>query len=267
MNAQRHRRWNAGTPARPPVTTLTSRSARPGDRGTRLALWIAVMLALAAPCGVGAADVCGDADGDGGVTVADGIQALRAAAQLPSTCVPARCDIDGGGAMTVADGVSVLRASAGLSVVLACPGSSPGPTPTPGPGATPTPSGACTALTATLTIATSATLGAARLVLDYPESSVTLPGSGAAAAQRLTVLGGATLLGNGRPNDRDDRVLVSLVAPNGVASGDVLAFRFDCVGAAPSAAAFSCALERAVGTDGVTAISQPQCTVRVASEP
>ncbi len=63
---------------------------------------------------------CGDADGDGGITVNDGVQTLRSAAGLPSPCTPARCDVDGDGTTTVNDGVNVLRASAGLSATLNC---------------------------------------------------------------------------------------------------------------------------------------------------
>jgi hypothetical protein len=65
-------------------------------------------------------DVCGDADGDGSITVADGVQALRAAAELSSTCTPARCDVDGDGAFGVSDGVQVLRAAAELPTVGDC---------------------------------------------------------------------------------------------------------------------------------------------------
>jgi hypothetical protein len=55
--------------------------------------------------------------------VSDGVNVLRAAAGLSSTCaVAAACDVDGSGATTVTDGVNVLRAAAGLSATLACPG-------------------------------------------------------------------------------------------------------------------------------------------------
>jgi hypothetical protein len=64
---------------------------------------------------------CGDADGDGRVTVADGVQALRAAAGLPSSCaMNAACDVDGNGTVSVADGVNILRLAAGLPVELRC---------------------------------------------------------------------------------------------------------------------------------------------------
>lgn len=73
-------------------------------------------------CGIPTAPGCGDPDGSGSVTVSDGVNVLRAAADLSSTCtVAAACDVDGSGAMTVTDGVNVLRAAAGLSATLACP--------------------------------------------------------------------------------------------------------------------------------------------------
>jgi hypothetical protein len=65
-------------------------------------------------------DTCGDADGNGSITVADGVQALRAAAELSSTCTPARCDVNGDGSFSVADGVQVLRAAAELPTVGNC---------------------------------------------------------------------------------------------------------------------------------------------------
>ncbi len=69
------------------------------------------------------AQVCGDADGNGSVTVTDGVQVLRAAASLSSSCSDhgSSCDIDGSGTVTVTDGVNVLRKAAGLSITEACP--------------------------------------------------------------------------------------------------------------------------------------------------
>jgi hypothetical protein len=69
------------------------------------------------------AQVCGDPSGDRNVTVADGVQVLRAAAGLDSLCatLPAVCDVDGSVATTVADGVNVLRAAAGLPSLRRCP--------------------------------------------------------------------------------------------------------------------------------------------------
>ncbi|MEO6030272.1 MAG: hypothetical protein ABIR79_25665 [Candidatus Binatia bacterium] len=68
-----------------------------------------------------AAQLCGDADGSGTVTVTDGVQTLRAAASLSSSCVAGRCDVDGSGAVTVTDGVNVLRKAAGLGITEQCP--------------------------------------------------------------------------------------------------------------------------------------------------
>lgn len=65
--------------------------------------------------------LCGDADLSGTLTVTDGVQALRAAAELSSTCTPARCDVDGNGAISVTDGVNVLRGAAGLPFPANCP--------------------------------------------------------------------------------------------------------------------------------------------------
>jgi hypothetical protein len=71
--------------------------------------------------GASGASICGDADGSGTVTVTDGVQTLRAAAALPTLCVPSRCDVDGSGSVSVTDGVNVLRAAAGLLSAAACP--------------------------------------------------------------------------------------------------------------------------------------------------
>jgi hypothetical protein len=73
------------------------------------------------------AQVCGDADGSGAVSITDGVRALRAAAGLADGCALAICDLDGSGAVTVTDGVRVLRAAAGLDGALVCPGLAPDP--------------------------------------------------------------------------------------------------------------------------------------------
>ncbi len=83
----------------------------------RLLLALAAALAVLGPAVAGA--VCGDANDDGRVTVSDGVQTLRAAAQLSSSC-DERCDFDGSGAITVSDGVNVLRKAAQLPVVENC---------------------------------------------------------------------------------------------------------------------------------------------------
>jgi hypothetical protein len=68
--------------------------------------------------------VCGDANGDGNVSVSDGVQTLRAAAGLSSSCDD-DCDVDGSGTITVSDGVNVLRKAAGLTTIDACPNGDP----------------------------------------------------------------------------------------------------------------------------------------------
>ena len=78
-------------------------------------------LGIATVAAPAAAQVCGDADQNGTVTVTDGVQTLRAAAALDSTCTDAVCDVDGSGAITVTDGVEVLRLAAGISVDVRCP--------------------------------------------------------------------------------------------------------------------------------------------------
>ena len=60
------------------------------------------------------AQECGDADGNGQITVTDGVNVLRAAAGLSGDCPVARCDVDGNGTITVTDGVNVLRCAARL---------------------------------------------------------------------------------------------------------------------------------------------------------
>jgi hypothetical protein len=70
---------------------------------------------------VGPPPVCGDADGSGTLSVTDGVQVLRAAAELSSSCSLALCDVDGSGAVSVVDGVNVLRAAAELPATLQCP--------------------------------------------------------------------------------------------------------------------------------------------------
>ena len=67
------------------------------------------------------AQVCGDADGSGTVTVTDGVQVLRAAAGLSVSC-GGSCDVDGSGTVTVTDGVNVLRKAAGLAITENCGG-------------------------------------------------------------------------------------------------------------------------------------------------
>ena len=90
-----------------------------------LSLWkvsTAAACLLAAMSARAEAQECGDADGSGTVTVTDGVQALRAAAGLSSSCTGSTCDIDGSGSVTVTDGVNVLRKAAGLAITENCGG-------------------------------------------------------------------------------------------------------------------------------------------------
>jgi len=91
-----------------------------GVRVQRSMVGIAMMLTCGVLAATAQAQVCGDADGSGSVTVTDGVNVLRAAAGLSGDCPLARCDVDGSGAITVTDGVNVLSAAAGLSVNLSC---------------------------------------------------------------------------------------------------------------------------------------------------
>ncbi|MEO6029046.1 MAG: hypothetical protein ABIR79_19445 [Candidatus Binatia bacterium] len=83
----------------------------------RMHLAIVLLVSLAAA--PAAAQICGDATNDDTVTVTDGVQALRSAAGLSSSCEDG-CDIDASGAVTVSDGVNILRKAAGLTINEAC---------------------------------------------------------------------------------------------------------------------------------------------------
>ncbi len=91
----------------------------PSSRSILAAVAACVLVACSAL--TAAAQVCGDADDNGTVTVTDGVQALRAAASLPSTCDGnGNCDVDGNGTVTVTDGVNILRKAADLPITEAC---------------------------------------------------------------------------------------------------------------------------------------------------
>lgn len=109
------------------VPTRIARERIEGTTATRIVLCALLMLVLARPS-FADAQLCGDADGSGGVTVTDGVGVLRHVAGLTSGCAsaPTRCDLDGNGTVSVTDGVNVLRHVAGLSAPLACPGDTPG---------------------------------------------------------------------------------------------------------------------------------------------
>jgi hypothetical protein len=207
--------------------------------------WMSMLIALTIAAPAFAADHCGDADGSGAVTVTDGVQTLRAAAGLSSTCTLARCDLDGGGTISVTDGVNVLRAAAGLAVNLGCPGDPV----------------ECAGVVVTVTLDVPQPIGAATVVVDYPQAA-SIPGVGEEAAARVTLLTQTPLFGNGQPNDLDDdRVQFSLVAPDGLGDGALLSIDFDCVGVPPDAALFSCTVADTFATDGVTPVTGARCTL------
>ncbi|MCC6849586.1 MAG: PQQ-dependent sugar dehydrogenase [Deltaproteobacteria bacterium] len=87
----------------------------------RTACAMVLAAAVAAGAKPAAAQVCGDADRSGAVTVTDGVRALQVAAGLDGRCEPALCDLDGNGAVSVSDGVNALRLAAGLPAFTACP--------------------------------------------------------------------------------------------------------------------------------------------------
>ena len=86
----------------------------------RVTLFILLVSAASGALREAAAETCGDADGNGAVTVTDGVQALRNAAALGSVCSGRVCDADGQGQVTVSDGVVILRAAAALPAKLTC---------------------------------------------------------------------------------------------------------------------------------------------------
>ncbi len=126
----------------------------------------------------------------------------------------------------------------------------------------------CTTDTVTIDLATAQPIGAATLLLDYPQDAVTIPGSGDATTvkERITVLTSAALFGNGEPNDQDDRVRFTLIAVDGLPAGPLFAVRFDCLGAPPAARTFTCTVTDAVAADGVTPVTDATCTLHVRSE-
>jgi len=77
-----------------------------------------ILLSLLALSGAHAAAL-GDANSDGVVSVADGVQILRAASGLSSACATAACDLDGNEVLSVTDAVSALRLAGDLPAAAA----------------------------------------------------------------------------------------------------------------------------------------------------
>lgn len=83
----------------------------------------ALVIAVVMQRGAARADfipICGDADNDAHITVSDGIHALFVAAELPSTCPIAVCDVNADGRISVTDGVNILRNAASLPAIVDC---------------------------------------------------------------------------------------------------------------------------------------------------
>lgn len=99
---------------------MTFHSIRP-LRGLALLAAAALGVALAAaPAAAQIFPLCGDVDDNDSVTVSDGVQALRASAELPSDCTLAVCDVDVDGEITLPDGITILRKAAGLPITQNC---------------------------------------------------------------------------------------------------------------------------------------------------
>jgi hypothetical protein len=83
-------------------------------------IWTLLMVARTACAKEICSRYCGDPTGDGRITLADGVQVLREAVLLPSTCKDLQCDTDGSGSVGVTDAVAVLRRAAGLNAKIGC---------------------------------------------------------------------------------------------------------------------------------------------------
>ncbi|TMA80645.1 MAG: hypothetical protein E6J72_07675 [Deltaproteobacteria bacterium] len=103
----------------PRVSTLSLRLD--GSSMLRIAFAIVVAATLTcAPVRAQIIPICGDANNDGDIEESDGIAALRAAAELPTTCPIAVCDVNADGRISVTDAVNILRNALVLPSVDAC---------------------------------------------------------------------------------------------------------------------------------------------------
>lgn len=141
--------------------------------------------------GTARATVPGDANADGTVSVADGVQILRAAGGLSSSCDLPTCDIDGGGFITVTDGVGALRIVGGLPA-------------TPQPAA-PIP-GSAAPVDVRFQLESTAALQGYHLEITYPLAAGGFAGS-ADAVQCTSSGSGAFVV-----NDRDDGTMAVIQA-------------------------------------------------------
>jgi len=87
----------------------------------RRGLLIAVALLLTSqPVHAGIIAFCGDANNDGDISESDAAAALLAAAQLPSTCPIAVCDVNADDRVSVSDAVNILLNAAARPSIDAC---------------------------------------------------------------------------------------------------------------------------------------------------
>jgi hypothetical protein len=91
-----------------------------GTRVSHILALAALLAALAVASGDARAQVCGDADGDGAITDADAVDALRAGASLSSMCTRPVCDVNADGVVNDTDGVILLRTAADLPATATC---------------------------------------------------------------------------------------------------------------------------------------------------
>lgn len=64
--------------------------------------------------------LCGDTSGDGKITAADALFALKSAIGS-ETCATCVCDVDGGGTVGAADALAILKVAVGISLEFGCP--------------------------------------------------------------------------------------------------------------------------------------------------
>ncbi len=154
-----------------------------------LAVVVAVLTVLL-PIRVRAA-ASGDANDDARISVADGVQAWRAAVEL-ARCAKRRCDVDGSGRVTVNDGLQILRHAAGLGAAKRSSALAPPPATTP--------------VAVHFMLQATAALEGFQLGVTYPLAKGGFRGSADGVA--CTSNGGGFFVAN----DRDDGTLVLLQA-------------------------------------------------------
>ena len=121
-----------------PIATPPGRSER---RYRPLAPLLTSLLLLATPVSISAAQLCGDGNGDGKITAADALFALRTAVGS-ADCSLAACDYNGDDKITAGDALAILRKAVGQDPPGNCGDDNPGEVLC--QELTPPPSGTCT---------------------------------------------------------------------------------------------------------------------------